>query len=174
LIRLAVRCVPELAEQVLAELTVLAPNGVEEERGDGYVERDLRRRGRAARAGRDRGRGRRRPGRAGLDAGARRLGRPLAGLPHANAAANGAAAIFERTNLREGLPELAPTLVASLTAPVLTVVAAQMETAPQELICSGLLPDELDQTAAAFGAVGLTEADRRHEGDWSALLLRRR
>jgi ribosomal protein L11 methyltransferase len=38
LIRLAVRCVPELAEQVLAELTVLAPNGVEEERGPGYVE----------------------------------------------------------------------------------------------------------------------------------------
>jgi ribosomal protein L11 methyltransferase len=38
LIRLAVRCVPELAEQVLAELTVLAPNGVEEERGAGYVE----------------------------------------------------------------------------------------------------------------------------------------
>ena len=38
MIRLAVRCVPELAEQVLAELTVLAPNGVEEERGAGYVE----------------------------------------------------------------------------------------------------------------------------------------
>ncbi|MGC1851471.1 MAG: 50S ribosomal protein L11 methyltransferase, partial [Solirubrobacterales bacterium] len=38
MIRLAVRCVPELAEQVLAELTVLAPNGVEEERGRGYVE----------------------------------------------------------------------------------------------------------------------------------------
>jgi ribosomal protein L11 methyltransferase len=38
LIRLAVRCRPELAEVVLAELTVLAPNGVEEERGPGYVE----------------------------------------------------------------------------------------------------------------------------------------
>ena len=38
MIRLAVRCQPELAEQVLAELTVLAPNGVEEERGPGYVE----------------------------------------------------------------------------------------------------------------------------------------
>jgi ribosomal protein L11 methyltransferase len=38
LIRLAVRCVPELAEQVLAELTVLAPNGVEEDSGPGYVE----------------------------------------------------------------------------------------------------------------------------------------
>jgi len=33
-----VRCRPEQAEIVLAELTVLAPNGVEEERGPGYVE----------------------------------------------------------------------------------------------------------------------------------------
>jgi ribosomal protein L11 methyltransferase len=38
LIRLAVRCAPEQAELVLAELTVLAPNGVEEEAGPGYVE----------------------------------------------------------------------------------------------------------------------------------------
>jgi ribosomal protein L11 methyltransferase len=38
LIRLAVRCLPEQAELVLAELTVLAPNGVEEERGAGFVE----------------------------------------------------------------------------------------------------------------------------------------
>jgi len=38
LIRLAVRCTPAQAEIVLAELTVLAPNGVEEEHGPGYVE----------------------------------------------------------------------------------------------------------------------------------------
>ena len=38
MIRLAVRCTPDQAELVLAELTVLAPNGVEEERGPGYVE----------------------------------------------------------------------------------------------------------------------------------------
>ena len=38
MIRLAVRCSSEQAELVLAELTVLAPNGVEEERGPGYVE----------------------------------------------------------------------------------------------------------------------------------------
>jgi ribosomal protein L11 methyltransferase len=37
-IRLAVRCRSELAEQVLADLVELAPGGVEEERGDGYVE----------------------------------------------------------------------------------------------------------------------------------------
>ena len=38
MIRLAVRCSPELAEQVLAELVELVPGGVEEERGAGYVE----------------------------------------------------------------------------------------------------------------------------------------
>jgi ribosomal protein L11 methyltransferase len=38
LIRLAVRCRPQLAERVLAELVQLAPGGVEEDQGDGYVE----------------------------------------------------------------------------------------------------------------------------------------
>jgi ribosomal protein L11 methyltransferase len=38
LIRLAVRCAPELAERVLAELVELAPGGVEEEEGRDYVE----------------------------------------------------------------------------------------------------------------------------------------
>ncbi len=38
MIRLAVRCRPELAEAVLAELLTLAPGGVEEDEGDGYVE----------------------------------------------------------------------------------------------------------------------------------------
>jgi ribosomal protein L11 methyltransferase len=38
LIRLAVRCRPEFAERVLADLVELAPGGVEEEAGDGWVE----------------------------------------------------------------------------------------------------------------------------------------
>lgn len=38
MIRLAVRCSPEAAEQVLAELVELVPGGVEEDRGAGYVE----------------------------------------------------------------------------------------------------------------------------------------
>lgn len=38
MIRLAVRCAPEYAEPVLANLLELAPNGVEEERGPGWVE----------------------------------------------------------------------------------------------------------------------------------------
>ena len=38
MIRLAVRCRPEHAEAVLPDLLELAPNGVEEERGPGFVE----------------------------------------------------------------------------------------------------------------------------------------
>ncbi|MDX6583484.1 MAG: ribosomal protein methyltransferase [Solirubrobacterales bacterium] len=38
MIRLAVRCRPELAERVLADLLELAPGGVEEERGGDWVE----------------------------------------------------------------------------------------------------------------------------------------
>src|SRR5262245_57468880 len=38
MIRLAVRCRPELAESVLGNLLELAPNGLEEERGPGWVE----------------------------------------------------------------------------------------------------------------------------------------
>jgi ribosomal protein L11 methyltransferase len=38
MIRLAVRCAPEYAEQVMANLLELAPNGLEEERGPGWVE----------------------------------------------------------------------------------------------------------------------------------------
>ncbi|MGH2961613.1 MAG: 50S ribosomal protein L11 methyltransferase [Solirubrobacterales bacterium] len=38
MIRLAVRCAPERAERVLAELLELAPGGVEEERGETYAE----------------------------------------------------------------------------------------------------------------------------------------
>ena len=38
MIRLAVRCSPELAERVLGELVELAPNGLEEASGEGWVE----------------------------------------------------------------------------------------------------------------------------------------
>ncbi len=38
MIRLAIRCRPELAEQALAELVELAPSGVEERSGEGWVE----------------------------------------------------------------------------------------------------------------------------------------
>jgi ribosomal protein L11 methyltransferase len=270
-IRLAVRCCAEQAELVLAELTVLAPNGVEEEHGPGYVEyaiyggegelpelgaleaaageglvevvstevpddwadrwQDFHKplligerlwlrpsweqpRGGAIDVVID-------PGRAfgtgahpttrlclelllELDASgplidlgtgsgvlaiaAAKLGwGPVAGYDHevpaieaarANATANGVEISFEQLNLRESLPPLAPTVVANMTAPVLKDVATQLATTgetpglPDTLVCSGLLPPELDDAASAFAPAGLAEAERRVEGDWAALLLR--
>jgi len=269
-IRLAVRCSPEYADVVLAELTVLAPNGVEEERGPGYVEYaiyggegelpelgeveaaagdglvellattvpddwadrwqdfhkpllvggrlwlrpsweapregtvdlvvdpgrafgtgahpttrlclelmlDLEAAGEASGPLTDLG-----TGSGVLAIAAAKLGwDPVTGYDHeqaaieaatANAAANGVEAGFERANLREGLPRLATTVVANLTAPVLAVVAGRMAGGPSTLVCSGLLPEELDETARAFSDAGLGEVDRRRDGDWAALLLRR-
>jgi len=288
LIRLAVRCAPEQADLVLAELTVLAPNGVEEERGPGYVEyaiyggegelpelgdldasiaggrvevssteipddwadrwRDfhkpllvadrlwLRPSWEPPREGAtdvvvDPGQAfgtgahpttrlcleylcELEPGGALVDLGtgsgvlaiaAAKLGwSPIRAYDHepaaieaakANAAANDVDLFLERANLRETLPELAPTVVANMTAPILLAVAAQMRKrwgepgegsadnsgegpatpppAPETVVCSGLLPGEVDEVAAAFGISGLVEADRRQDGDWAALLLRR-
>src|SRR4051794_35375723 len=60
---------------------------------------------------------------------------PVSGYDHealaieaaaANAAANGVELHLERTNLRETLPNLAPTVVANMTAPVLAAVAKQI------------------------------------------------
>jgi ribosomal protein L11 methyltransferase len=290
LIRLAVRCTPEQAEIVLAELTVLAPNGVEEERGPGYVEYaiyggegelpelgeievaagdglvevvstevpddwadrwqdfhkpllvgerlwlrpsweepregaidlvvdpgqafgtgahpttrlclelllELEQAGEAAGPLTDLG-----TGSGVLAIAAAKLGwDPVHGYDHeapsieaanTNAKANGVSVALERRNLREGLPELAPAVVANMTAPVLKVVAEQLNgeespgrvsrslpaVAPGDpprtlttLILSGLLHSELDETAAAFAPMGLREADRRLQGDWAALLLR--
>ncbi|HEY5815201.1 MAG TPA: 50S ribosomal protein L11 methyltransferase [Solirubrobacterales bacterium] len=292
MIRLAVRCVPELAEQVLAELTVMAPNGVEEERGPDYVEYaiyggegELPELGEIEAAagdglvelvstqvpddwadrwqdfhkpllvgdrlwlrpswepprngaidvvvdpGRAFGTGAHpttrlclelllqlsEAGEAGgplsdlgtgsgvLAIAAAKLGwDPVVGYDHeqtaieaasTNAAANGVEISSERVNLREELPDPSPTVVANLTAPVLRVVAEKLANDggtrgrgrwslpavapatpppwPSTLICSGLLPSELDETVAAFGASGLVEHERRQAGDWAALLLRR-
>jgi ribosomal protein L11 methyltransferase len=292
LIRLAVRCAPEQADLVLAELTVLAPNGVEEERGPGYVEYaiyggegelpELGDLDAAVDGGRievsateipddwaDRWRDFHKPllvadrlwlrpsweppregaidvvvdpgqafgtgahpttrlcleflceleaaGEAGgelVDLGtgsgvlaisAAKLGwSPIRAYDHepaaieavaANAKANGVDLQLERMNLRERLPDLASTVVANMTAPILTAVASQLATvegsrgvtrrslpnlateghppAPATLICSGLLLGEQDEIAAAFAAIGLSEDERRQDGDWAALLLRR-
>lgn len=118
---------------------------------------------------------------------------PAIEASEANAAANGVEITFERHNLREGLPELAPTLVANLTAPILKLVAQQLVSngdrrgarrslhavapaspppIPTTCVLSGLLPSELDDVAESFAPAGLTEADRRLQGDWAALLLR--
>jgi ribosomal protein L11 methyltransferase len=292
LIRLAVRCSPEQADLVLAELTVLAPNGVEEERGPGYVEfaiyggagelPELGEIDAVVGAGRievssteipddwaDRWRDFHEPllvggrlwlrpsweppregavdvvvdpGRAfgtgahpttrlclellielaaaggpggpltdlGTGSGvlaisAAKLGwGPVAAYDHeqpaleaaaANAEINAVELSLERINLRERLPALAPTVVANMTAPILLSVADQLTkpdgsrgralgslpvvareappSPPTTIVCSGILPSELNDVAAAFALSGLTEVDRRREGDWAALLLRR-
>jgi len=269
-IRLAVRCRPEQAELVLAELTVLAPNGVEGERGPGYVEyaiyggegelpelgeidavvgegrvevtateipddwadrwRDfhkpllvggrlwlrpsweppregavdlvvdpgrafgtgahpttrlcleylleLQERGEATGSLTDLG-----CGSGVLAIAAAKLGwSPVSGYDHeagaieataTNAEANGVEVHLDRMNLRELLPPLGPTAVANMTAPILRAVAAHLTDPPAVLICSGLLPGELDDIAGAFAAAGLVETDRRIDTDWAALLLRR-
>jgi ribosomal protein L11 methyltransferase len=263
-IRLAVRCAPEQAELVLAELTVLAPNGVEEERGPGYVEYaiyggegelpELGDLDAAVDGGRievssteipddwaDRWRDFHKPllvadrlwlrpswepprkgtidvvvdpghafgtgahpttrlclellceleaggelvdlgtGSGVLAIAAAKLGwGPVRGYDHeppaieaaaANAAANGVDLHLGRMNLREQLPPLARTVIANMTAPILKAVATQLDGGPQTMICSGLLPPEVDEVAAAFGASGLLEHDRRQDGDWAALFL---
>jgi ribosomal protein L11 methyltransferase len=294
-IRLAVRCAPEQADLVLAELTVLAPNGVEEERGPGYVEYaiyggagELPELGSidATVAGKpievssteipddwaDRWRDFHKPLLVGdrlwlrpsweparegaidlvvdpgqafgtgahpttrlclefllelADAGeasgpltdlgtgsgvlaiaAAKLGwSPVTGYDHepaaieasaANAAVNGAEIRFERQNLRESLPELAPTCVANMTSPILKSIAAALqglsgETGrnlpavvrpglprepspahlPKVLVLSGILPTELNEVAESFAPSGYAEQGRRLMGDWAALLLRR-
>ena len=107
---------------------------------------------------------------------------PVSGYDHeapaleaaeANARANGVALALEPINLREGLPALAPTVLGNLTAPVLIAVAGKIrpESAPTAIVCSGLLPAELDEVADGFAPAGLVEAERRGEGDWAALRL---
>lgn len=271
MIRLAVRCSPEQAELVLAELTVLAPNGVEEDSGPGFVEyaiyggegelpelggleaavgggrvevsatevpddwadrwRDfhkpvlvgdrlwlrpsweeprpgaidlvvdpgrafgtgahpttrlclellleLKAAGEAQGALSDLG-----TGSGVLAIAAAKLGwGPVRAYDHelssmeaaeANAEANSVQIALERMNLREALPELLPTVVANMTSPILIAIAGQLGLGvPSTVVCSGILPGELDGVAGAFGESGLDEAERRIDGDWAALLLRR-
>jgi ribosomal protein L11 methyltransferase len=268
LIRLAIRCTPELAEQVLAELVQVAPGGVEEDRGPDYVEYAIYgAEGELPALGQleaatgdglievssdtvpddwaDRWRDFHEPllvgdrllvrpswepardgvadvvidpgavfgtgahpttrlslelllelaeadGAAGpfadwgtgsgvLAIAAARLGwDPVVACDHesgaleaaaANARANGVELELRHANLRAEAPPPAPTVVANITRPVLLAVAAVLDAAPRRLICSGLLEEEVDEVAVAFGRLGLAERRLRTQGDWSALLL---
>jgi ribosomal protein L11 methyltransferase len=106
--------------------------------------------------------------------------RPVRGFDHeqaaieaatGNAVANGVEIACERVNLREGLPEVAPTVVANLTAPLLRDVAGRLDQTPRWLVCSGMLAGEVEDVAAAFSASGLEVRERRDSGDWAALLM---
>jgi ribosomal protein L11 methyltransferase len=75
--------------------------------------------------------------------------------------------------LRDGPVPTAPTVVANLVRPLLAAVAdAGFDgPPPHTLVVSGLLHDETDAIAAAFGRFGLRERARRHSGEWAALTL---
>jgi len=94
----------------------------------------------------------------------------------ANAHANGVRLELRRANLREGLPPLAPTVLANLTAPLLRGIAERLAGSlrPDRLICSGLLAGEDDEVSACFGDCGLDEVERRAGGEWRAISFARR
>ena len=105
---------------------------------------------------------------------------PVTGVDHdpasveaarANASANGVAVNVRRVDLRTHPGPHAPTVVANLMRPLLLTVAEHMEHAPERLIVSGALVEEADEVAAAFAARGMTERERRTDGEWAALLL---
>jgi ribosomal protein L11 methyltransferase len=94
----------------------------------------------------------------------------------ANAVANGVQLEIERVDVREEPPPVAPTVVANLTANLLADCVRNLEDVaeiPETLVCSGMLESETDEVASEFAAIGLREDERRSEGDWAALLLRR-
>jgi ribosomal protein L11 methyltransferase len=94
----------------------------------------------------------------------------------ANAAANGVEVTIERVDVREGPPPVRQTVVANLTANLLTDCAGHLESdgrGPDRLICSGMLESEIEGVVAAFAPAGLAETRRLVEGEWGALLLRR-
>ncbi|MCW3017613.1 MAG: hypothetical protein JWO02_4705 [Solirubrobacterales bacterium] len=111
---------------------------------------------------------------------------PVAGIDHEresvaatvqNAALNGVTVQATRHDLMHDGPTAgAPVVLANLLRPLLLQVAADGFTGvqPDAVIASGLLAHEADEVAAAFAArQGLREADRRHSGEWAALLLTR-
>ncbi|HEU4977193.1 MAG TPA: 50S ribosomal protein L11 methyltransferase [Baekduia sp.] len=110
---------------------------------------------------------------------------PVAGVDHElesvratreNAAVNGVEVDARRFDLVRGGPApTAPVVLANLLRPLLLCVARAgfNGSPPETLIASGLLAHEADEVATAFARHSLREADRRHGGEWAALLLRR-
>ena len=88
-----------------------------------------------------------------------------------NALVNGVRVEARRANLRTDPGPWAPTVCANLVRGLLLDVARLLERPPERLIVSGLLRDEADEVAAAFGRRGLRERDRRSAAEWTALLL---
>lgn len=63
-------------------------------------------------------------------------------------------------------------LVANLLRPLLLELAQALQTAPAHLLAGGLLVEEADEVARAFGdQLDMREHARRHEREWAALWL---
>jgi len=89
-----------------------------------------------------------------------------------NARANGVSLEVQRADLGVHELPLAPAITANLLRPLLLELATRLRTPPRALIASGLLTEQADEVAAAFGERhGLRERGRREEGEWAALLL---
>jgi ribosomal protein L11 methyltransferase len=122
---------------------------------------------------------------------AARLGfAPVLGLDHerasveaarANATTNGVVIEVRRFDLHEHTPlpidatpgAGGPTVVlANLLRPLLLELARTMPCAPGHLVAGGLLREEVDEVAGAFGdRFGLRERTRRASGEWAAVWL---
>jgi ribosomal protein L11 methyltransferase len=91
-----------------------------------------------------------------------------------NAAVNGVEVDVRRFDLRAEPVPGGRLVLANLLAPLLAAYADRIVELPQLLIASGLLVAEADQTSQLFQRVGLSEINRRQQGDWAALLLARK
>jgi ribosomal protein L11 methyltransferase len=78
----------------------------------------------------------------------------------------------DRFDLRSQPPPAADAFVANLMRPLVLRVAGLLAEPPRAMIVSGLLEDEADEAAAAFGP-SLHERRRLTDRGWSALLLTR-
>jgi ribosomal protein L11 methyltransferase len=68
----------------------------------------------------------------------------------------------------------APVVLANLLLPLLLELARTMTWAPRELIASGLLPEQADESVDAFATrLGLRERRRLHAGEWVAVWMSR-
>jgi ribosomal protein L11 methyltransferase len=99
-----------------------------------------------------------------------------------NAAVNGVRIDVQLADLRATQPMLAghpspaegagACVVANLLAPLLLDLASALEQPPAHLIAGGLLPEQADDVARAFGErLGLREHARREDSGWSAVWL---
>jgi ribosomal protein L11 methyltransferase len=89
----------------------------------------------------------------------------------ANAAANGVELEVRRVDVRTEPVPIAATVVANLLTALLVRCAAPLGRRAERVIASGILAKEADRVVEAFAGAGLREGDRRHGGDWVALLL---